>query len=168
MDKASARRQKKLSQKQEQKVASDVGGRIVAGSGAAKFSGGGDVRDRGNIRVECKYTEKPFFILQLSDLLKIKKQAIQGGLEEPVMQVSFLVRGGLSEDFAIVPTLDQEAGMYPALYTDRKRIKLQKADVQAHLVRFGKMAVSFRHQEEMYSFKILRWADYLQIRGQED
>jgi len=104
----SNRRIRNLSQRQEKQAAKDVGGYTVAGSGAAKFSGGGDVRKQGELRIECKYTEKDYYDLKLSELKKIKLQALHGGLEQAVMQLEF-VSGSSSWKCVILPALRNDA-----------------------------------------------------------
>lgn len=82
---------KKLSLRQEQEMAADLGGRTTAGSGAARFSGGGDVRTQGKFRGECKLTTKDHYNLKLADLTKLQVQALRGGLEQPLFQLAFVV-----------------------------------------------------------------------------
>lgn len=130
MDAVTSKRQKKMSQRQERQVAQDIGGRTVAGSGAGRTSGGSDVRKRGEFRVECKVTEKPYFILTYVDLCKIRDQAIKGGLEMPVFQIRFAIPRSRAYDFAVIPSEFDEV----AISTDRKRLKLELSDLQRRLL----------------------------------
>lgn len=130
MDAVTSKRQKKMSQRQERQVAKELGGRTVAGSGAGRTSGGGDVRLRSKLRVECKVTEKPYFVLKYSDLQKIRDQAIKGGMEQPIMQIRFAVPRSREVDFAITPSLYDET----TISTDRKRLKLILSDLQRRLL----------------------------------
>jgi hypothetical protein len=149
-----ARRQRKMSQQQEEKVASDLGGRTVLNSGAEKFSGGGDVRVRSELRVECKQTEKTFYVLQHSDLLKIWKQAVRAG-ESPVFQVRFNVPRMAMHEFAIVPGhLSSET---PLFVTDRKRMKLTLTDLTKALLSRTCAPIVINKDE----WTILYWSTYL-------
>jgi len=47
----------------------------------------------GRLRVEAKFTEKGTYSLKLADWLKIKDEAIKGGLETPAMQIEFIPPG---------------------------------------------------------------------------
>jgi hypothetical protein len=94
-------RQQKRSQLQERRIAEDVGGRVQAGSGSS-WQAKSDVRVQGAIRCEAKYTEKKTYSLKLADLLKIRDEAIRGGLETPVMQVEFVIGPGASMKYAVI------------------------------------------------------------------
>lgn len=96
MAKSKIQRRSKL---QEKRIAKDVGGRVQAGSGSS-WRAKGDVRKMGDLRIEAKYTEKPTYVLKHADLEKLRLEAIEGGLEIPVMQVEF-VGGGTSYKLAI-------------------------------------------------------------------
>jgi hypothetical protein len=73
---------------QEERIAEDVGGRVQSGSGSS-WSAKSDVRKMGDLRIEAKFTEKPEYTLKLDELLKLRDEAIKGGLETPIMQVEF-------------------------------------------------------------------------------
>jgi hypothetical protein len=95
-------RQQKRSQLQEKRIAADLGGRTQPGSGSF-WGAKSDVRKQGQIRCEAKYTAKKKYTLKLADLLKIKDEAIRGGLETPVMQVEFVAgSSAFSWKYAIV------------------------------------------------------------------
>lgn len=97
------KRIKKISKRQEELVAEELGASTQANSGATKH-GGADVRDLGVLRIECKFTEKKSYSLKLSELEKVRLQAIKGGLEEPVMQINFRdIRTGSDKRFAVIP-----------------------------------------------------------------
>lgn len=153
MDAVTSKRQKKMSQQQERQVAKDLGGRTVAGSGAGRTSGGGDVRLRSEIRVECKVTEKDYFVLQYSDLRKIRDQAIRGGLEQPVMMIRFAVPRAMVFEYAIEPGI----GQIGYIGTSRKRIKLELSDLQRMMLDHRSLTLSFDRD----SWNIKLWADFL-------
>lgn len=82
-------------------MAEDLGGRIQPASGA--LSGAkGDVRKVGEIRGEAKTTSKSFFVLKLAELLKIRLEAITGGLEDWVFQIEFQGQMGQNKKFAVM------------------------------------------------------------------
>lgn len=90
----------KRSRLQERRAAKDVGGRVQAGSGNS-WRSKGDVRDVSQLRMECKYTGKSTYVLQLSDLEKIQLEALKGGLEEWAMQIEFVTGAGSSVKMAV-------------------------------------------------------------------
>ena len=159
MDAVTSKRQKKMSQQQEKRVAEDLGGRTVAGSGAGRTSGGGDVRKRFEIRAECKVTEKNYFVLQFTDLQKIWRQAIGGGLERPVMQVRFAVPRALAQEFAITPSTHGVV----TLSTERKRLRLTLSDLQLKLLDTPVITVSINNSV----WDIRYWTTFLKELEQE-
>ncbi len=97
---------KRTSMKQEVRVADTVDGRTEANSGAATHAGA-DVRKMCDQRIECKFTWAKEYKLKLSDLDKVRLQAINGGLETPVMQIDFTdKRTGRSKKFAVISWAD--------------------------------------------------------------
>lgn len=155
---------RKRSQLQEKRAAKDVGGRIVAGSGAAKFSGGGDVRKQGELRVECKFTHKPAYNLKLADMAKIRTQAIEGGLEFPVMQI----------EFVSAPTLKLavffEQPRYPVQkQTQSKSVSLRRDDVLRLLLGKPSYQIKF-HSPRMgeHTVTVMRWTSFLEKMEEEN
>lgn len=159
MDAVTSKRQKKMSLRQERSVAKDLGGRLVAGSGAGPTSGGGDVRKRFEIRAECKVTEKDFFVVQYSDLHKIQQQAIKGGLEQPVLQVQFAVPRTTAVKYAIEPGIYRDEMMAP--YRGRKRIKIKLSDLQRELLHHPAVGLEFEVQGTLFYWKIRPWTDFM-------
>lgn len=146
---------RKRSQRQEQKVASDLGGRTVAGSGAAKFSGGGDVRKQGEIRVECKFTQKNYYDLSHSDLTKIKTQALKGGLEMPVMQIEFITAPTLK--IAVMSDVNR-CDQSNVLTVTGKQLRMKKDAVTKQLLNHPHYQLVFKG-EDFYT--VMRWEDFL-------
>lgn len=89
----------KRSKLQEQRIAEDIGGRIQAGSGSS-WRAKSDVRDFGKLRIEAKFTSKSSYILKLHDILKIRSEALRGGLELWAMQIEFV--GGSKQKYAVI------------------------------------------------------------------
>ena len=75
------------SPKQERRVADLVGGKNTPASGAKEIKG--DIRLKGLLRIECKATEKPEYVLTHKVIDKIKEQALTCA-ELPCVQVDFL------------------------------------------------------------------------------
>lgn len=76
---------KKMSQKQENKVAKDLKAKTVVASGAL-WGAKGDVRND-KFLVECKTTEKAYYTLTKKVWCKIRSEAINDGLRIPLMCV---------------------------------------------------------------------------------
>lgn len=78
---------KRVSQKQEQRIATELGGRCQPASGA--FAGmKGDIRVPDRYRVEAKYTTSKSYKLNKQDLIKIAGEC--EGAEKPVLVVEFM------------------------------------------------------------------------------
>lgn len=86
--------------KQERRVAKQVNGRQTIASGQTPIDKA-DVKVAGELRIECKTTEKKSFTLKREDLLKIMAQA--QGDEMPVFMIEF-VSPSPSVEFAVIPT----------------------------------------------------------------
>ena len=76
---------KKRSQKQENSVAKTFGGRVTAASGAL-WGMKGDVRND-KFLIECKTTEKDFYILTAKVWEKIHEEAVKDHLRIPLMVI---------------------------------------------------------------------------------
>ena len=88
--KADKKKQNRRSQRQERKVAQDVGGRVQAGSGSS-WRARGDVRTPDEL-LEVKYTDKASRSLKVSELKQIKHDALMAG-KTPGMIVDFEQHG---------------------------------------------------------------------------
>lgn len=97
------RQRKKRSQKQEREVAARFDARVQPASGALP-SAKGDVRKRGALRIEAKFTEHETFALPLAALTKVEQECL--GLEKPVLVVDFVEKGTrkLRASYAVVPS----------------------------------------------------------------
>jgi hypothetical protein len=89
----------KRSKLQERRISEDVGGRVQAGSGSS-WRAKSDVRDIGKLRIEAKFTSKDTYALKLKDLLKIREEALIGGLETWAMQIEFI--GASKQKYAVL------------------------------------------------------------------
>ena len=99
------RAQKKRSREQELEIAEELGAKMQKGSGSISGSKG-DVRKKGEVRVEAKYTEAASYSLRLEDLHKILSEC--HGTERPVFVVDFVEKTTkrLTDRYAIVPFYD--------------------------------------------------------------
>lgn len=77
---------RRASNKQERKIAEDIGGRTQLASGALPFAKG-DVRKRGVARVEAKFTYAASYVLKEDTILKIMNEASTS--EIPTLVVEF-------------------------------------------------------------------------------
>lgn len=94
-------RNQMMSQRQEARVAQDLGGRVQAASGAMDHAKG-DVRVSGNLRVECKTTSTKGYSLKLAEIQKIQGEALMGGMEDWAMQVEFQGQFGQHKKVAVI------------------------------------------------------------------
>jgi len=160
MDARTGRRQKKISSRQEKFTAQDVGGRMMPASGAMP-NAGADVRKMGELRIECKYTDKDFYSLELLILEKVKLQAIKGGLEAPVLQLGFRNHLGHQELYCIIPWDPNQPRPAFRIVTTNKSTRLYKDQLNLALVNGKKLVVAFEEKKPFQEFEILRWEEYL-------
>lgn len=91
----------KMSRRQEASVAQDVNGYVQKASGATEFAKG-DVRSKGELRVECKTTGARSYTLKVDDITKIQSEALMGGFEDWAMQVEFQGQLGQYKKVAVI------------------------------------------------------------------
>lgn len=162
MDARTSKRQKKISKRQEQSIAEDLGGRTQPASGA--MSGAkGDVRKMGVVRAEAKYTAKDSFTLKLAELDKIIGEA---GLEAAVLQIGFVDRVGRPIlELAVFPWKAEGATLSAARATiqsfrksmliPRDKIGLKVLKEEVFVVFSGKPGTEHRW------FRIMPWKNYV-------
>ena len=81
------KKDKRKSRKQELRIAEDIGGRRQPGSGNQAHAKG-DVRKKGEFRIEAKFTRAKQFTLKREELDKINGECSYG--EKPVFQIDFI------------------------------------------------------------------------------
>lgn len=169
MDARRRRGIKKASLRQERQTAADIGGRTTANSGAARFSGGADVRAPGTMRVECKFTEKDTYSLKLKELEKLRKQALKS-LEVPVFQFAFKFRNTM-EKYAVIRCTEP----YPknCMWIEAESTTLKRDWLAVRLnegpffITLG--ATKAGEPDSGKVFQILRWDDFMQqFEGMKD
>jgi hypothetical protein len=153
---------RKISGRQEKRVAAELGGKTQANSGATRLGGGGDVRVPGDTRVECKYTTKDRYVLKSSDLKKLREQAIRGGLEEPVFQIAFRDRlGNMHERFAVTPISRSSMNLREPICVEKKSITIYLANLRYWTSNSHSIYLTFEGGEY---YEIRLWSDYLAER----
>jgi hypothetical protein len=107
------KKNRKLSQRQEVQIADSLKGRTQPGSGN-QAGAKGDVRVRGELRVEAKLTKANSFSLKLEELNKIAGECSNG--EKPVLVIDFLAPGTdrLRDRFAVLNYHDFERWLHAA------------------------------------------------------
>lgn len=161
MDARISRQQKRISRRQEQRMARDIGGRTQPASGALP-NAKGDVRAMDFMRGEAKFTAKDHYILKKSDLDKIKEEA---GLEKSVLQLAFIGRDNKPTHlFAIYPI----EGTSPISSGDTrlqswaKTVRVGRDFVALWLVKYEFMFLSFYDGVgNEHRYKISYWQDYM-------
>ncbi len=162
MDARQSRRGKRISLQQEKSAAADLGGRTTAGSGAAKFSGGGDVRVMGKTRVECKITENDSYSLKLDELEKLRKQAIKH-LEYPVFQFAFKEISGRSTQYAVIQWDETEKPQI-VLETEAKSWTFNKHDVREQVRSLLQVIFHVKEANSLKTkyFRVMPWEDFVE------
>ena len=96
---------KKTSLKQEVDIANELGGRTQPGSGNQRGAKG-DIRKKGELRVEAKFTAAKSFSLKREELDKIAGECGLG--EKPIFVIDFLKPGtrDTQDRYAVVPFQD--------------------------------------------------------------
>lgn len=171
MDARTSKMQKRVSAKQEKRMAEDLGGRVQPASGALKHAKG-DVRVMGSVRAEAKYTSKSQYILKLPELDKIIGEA---GLDRAVLQVCFVDRANRPIlEIAIFPW-DKTEGILGSLFranlqTFAKSIRLDRDRVAVKLLKENMYIVFSDKKDEVRHrwFRVMNWKDYLTLMEEID
>jgi hypothetical protein len=166
MDAKQSKSIKKVSRRQEQAAAESIGGQTQAASGATKF-GGADVRVMGKYRVECKFTGKSEYLLKLTELEKLRKQAISA-LEYPIFQFCMKSHlGKLENPFAVIPWDGGDEEYDNNWIIHAKQAQITRAFLDS--IRSGnRMKLTFITKDTVRSFRVLPWDDLLEkLKSQE-
>lgn len=133
----------------------------MAASGATRLGGGGDVRVMGKTRIECKFTEKPSYILKLDELLKLRKQAIKT-LEYPVFQFAFRDPSGRMEQYAVVQW-DEEKVPFHVWTTDHKSYPMERATLPIYTGQLVRLEFHIKEAMGLKShyFRVMTWDQFL-------
>jgi len=173
------KKRKKISTLQERRATDALGMHMMPASGAT-LHGGGDGRLAKQLRLECKYTDKSEYILKLSDIVKLRNQAIKGGLELPIFQIDFRGR----TKFVIVPfeerfielNKDLESGtsIYSWERTSNEQLTLRYDMLMMKLSLFPLiLRITFKKAPnsklDFFSdidLGLFEWNDFLRVRGE--
>lgn len=171
MDARTSKRQKRISGKQEKRMAKDLGGRIQPASGAMP-NAKSDVRVVGVVRGEAKYTSKTSYSLKRDELRKIIEEA---GLERAVLQLCFIGRSNKPElELAIYPVAPVSANPYPYAEweTYGKSLTISRDRYAIRLLSTKKLWVVFAYpdppEHQYHWFEICHWADYVAAMEAKD
>jgi hypothetical protein len=93
-------RNKKRSQKQEARIASDLGGKVQKASGATDFAKG-DVRAE-NLLIEAKTTGQKSYRVDVTEIVKIQAEALEKGASDWAMQIEFQGQFGHNKKVAVI------------------------------------------------------------------
>ena len=138
----------------------------MAASGATRLGGGGDVRGS-DLRVECKYTEKSFYVLKLSEWEKLKQHAIKT-LEEPVLQFAFRGSSGRLDKYAVINWNTAADWRSPyELDGEQKQFNLPRDYLLQCLAHGNRLRLTFRSTPVAVShqLEVMHWDDYLKRRA---
>lgn len=166
MDARSAKHAKRISKQQEKQAAEDLGGRVQAASGALRLGGGADVRLHGKVRLECKVTEKSSYTLKLTELEKLRKQAIKT-LELPVLQFAFRHPSGKLNRYAVIPRPPNARNIATEWATISKQIVIGEVSLERVLGE-GHLSIGFsypgaeRGTFAMRHFEVMRWDEFVE------
>lgn len=99
------KRDKRQAQKQERRIAEDIGGKRQPGSGN-QVHAKGDVRKKNFLRGEAKYTRSKQYILKREELDKISGEC--EGAEKPFMQIDFChaATNRVEDSWVVIPYED--------------------------------------------------------------
>lgn len=167
MNSRQAHRGKRISAQQEKRAAAELGGKTTAASGAAKFSGGADVRVMGKIRLECKFTEKSEYTLRYVELQKVRKQAMKA-LEQPVLQFAFRYPNGRLKAFAVIPWMEEQTTDKDHFWnTSANSVSFTDDQLRAALLT-GRIQFLFSggpltDPPQFRMFEIMNWHDYVEV-----
>jgi hypothetical protein len=169
MDARISSRQKRISKRQEKYMAEDLGGCTMPGSGAMP-NAKSDVRVRGEIRGEAKFTNKSHYTLKLQVLEKIQKEALEGGLEDPVLQLEYMRKGRTEASFAIWPLepnhSDREDLLRTRLTTTAKSMILGLDRLELHVTQCTRIYICFDNKHVSKWYAVANWKDYLKWRAE--
>jgi hypothetical protein len=94
------------SRKQEHRIAGEVGGRPVSGSGSGWVTKNDVKTDKWSI--EVKFTDKKSYSLKIDDLLKAEKYALMDGMRD----MAFIVELGGREWVIVARELAHQKGLF--------------------------------------------------------
>lgn len=158
------------SKRQESSVAKEIDGKVTPASGAL-WGAKADVRNQ-TFLVECKITEKPFFVMTDALWEKIRSEAIKDGLRIPLMCID-LENG--KQRFAVIDEADTNIvgilNMFEPIefygginfdYSDPTRVKTHLGDVQKshRLCHRGVMLLPNKKARKPVTLCVIPWKEF--------
>lgn len=116
-------RNRKRSQKQEKRVAEDIGGKVQKASGATDFAKG-DVKGD-NLLIEAKTTGQRSYRVDAAEIIKIQAEALARSASDWAMQIEFQGQFGMNRKVAVI---DWES--YLDLRHDSEKMKELRAKLK--------------------------------------
>lgn len=117
-------RNKKKSQKQEKRIAEDLGGNVQKASGATDFAKG-DVR-ADNLLVEAKTTGQKSYRVDRDEITKIQAEALERGASDWAMQIEFQGQFGQNKKVAVIDWLTYMQLREDSEVLDKVRSKIDR------------------------------------------
>lgn len=157
------------SNKQEKRIAKEIGGKTVVGSGCLWFAKA-DVR-LDTLLIECKTTEKSYYSLTLSTWNKACKEALNDGMRVPVMIIdledgerSYAVMN--KSDLSILNTNGYSMNVLDKISIDTKSFRIKsEVDLRSwelaknESIKYNVLEVLFAKTSQ--ELVILDWTDFI-------
>lgn len=144
---------RRLSKRQESKVAKELSGKVTPASGAL-WGAKADVRND-TFLVECKTTEKDFYSLTFNTWDKIYREAIKDSLRIPVMCID--LQNG-KQRYAVMCSKDLPDSVHNSLYLLLDYDHLPKTSFriksEGHIIIADK-------KNKAYELSVIEWSKFL-------
>lgn len=144
---------RRLSKRQESKVAKELSGKVTPASGAL-WGAKADVRND-TFLVECKTTEKDFYSLTFNTWDKIYREAIKDSLRIPVMCID--LQNG-KQRYAVMCSKDLPDSIHNSLYLLSDYDYLPKTSFriksEGHIIIADK-------KNKAYELSVIEWSKFL-------
>lgn len=159
---ASKNTTKYLSNKQEKRVAKDIGGRVVIASGSLWFASS-DCRSEDYL-IECKTTQKNSYRLTAETWEKITAEAINDGLRVPIMciEVSGSMKAVVDKShFSDEPHFQEIVEHLPI--NDCKDVKSFLVDKNNQIMKINTKLNQYSLTFKQRCLCVIDWEDFLEI-----
>ena len=144
---------RRLSKRQESKVAKELSGKVTPASGAL-WGAKADVRND-TFLVECKTTEKDFYSLTFNTWDKIYHEAIKDSLRIPVMCID--LQNG-KQRYAVMCSKDLPDSLHSSLYLLSDYDYLPKTSFRIKIE--GHILITDK-KNKVYELSVIEWSKFL-------
>ena len=144
---------RRLSKRQESKVAKELSGKVTPASGAL-WGAKADVRND-TFLVECKTTEKDFYSLTFNTWDKIYREAIKDSLRIPVMCID--LQNG-KQRYAVMCSKDLPDSLHSSLYLLSDYDYLPKTSFRIKIE--GHIFITDK-KNKVYELSVIEWSKFL-------